>query len=464
MLKWFSDYLSNRFQRVVINGQCSDWVKVTAGVPQGSVLGPLLFLVFINDITSVVNQCDIRLFADDFCLFIKTSIPEIATNYINNNFANIENWANQWLIKFSPSKTDSSVISLKQNTQTRHKRLIFYNTPIANVSSHKHVGLWITHNLKWDHHINSLVSKCSNLLGLLKPLKFKLNRAVIEKIFLSYIRPIMKYGDIVAPTSLLVKLDHLVVEAMRLITGAPARSNIASLYREMGWQLLSTRREIHILRMMYKISTDLAPSYLADILTTNITQIPPNLERLRPGINSRLSVGDYPIPTVRTKLREHYFSVIGSKLWNSLPSELKSKQSLGSFSRALQKVYSNNLLKKETKRLFSSGTRFDNIRHTCLRLGCSRLNYHLKENLRVIDYSSCACNYPIEDTSHYFLSCPLYAGIRGDLLSAFPPSDNKTLFNNMLYGNLNQSYDENFKYFQAVHKFIDDSNRFTYQQ
>ena len=105
------------------------------------------------------------------------------------------------------------------------------------------MGLWITHNLKWDHHINSLVTKCSTLLELLKPLKFKLNRAVIEKIFLSYIRPIMEYGDIVwsgAPTSLLAKLDHLVVEAMRLITGAPARSNIASLYREMGWQLLST--------------------------------------------------------------------------------------------------------------------------------------------------------------------------------------------------------------------------------
>ena len=102
----------------------------------------------------------------------------------------------------------------------------------------------------------------------------------------------MEYGDIVwsgAPTSLLAKLDHLVVEAMRRITGAPARSNIASLYREMGWQLLSTRREIHILRMMYKISTDLAPSYLADILTTKITQIPPNLERLRPGIYSTLS-------------------------------------------------------------------------------------------------------------------------------------------------------------------------------
>ena len=137
----------------------------------------------------------------------------------------------------------------------------------------------------------------------------------------------MEYGDIVwsgAPASLLAKLDHLVVEAMRHITGAPAISNIATLYREMGWQLLSTRRKINILRMMYKISTGLVPNYLVDILATKITQMPPNLERLRPGINSRLSVGDYPIPTVMTKLGEHSFSVVGSKLWNSLHSELKS--------------------------------------------------------------------------------------------------------------------------------------------
>ena len=130
LLKWFSDYLSNHFQRVVTNGQCSDWVKVNAGVPQGSVLGPLLSHVFINDITSVVNHCDIRLFADDTCLFVKTSNPEIATNFIKNDLANIENWAYQWLIKFCPSKTESSVISLKQNTQIRHKRLIFYTRPL----------------------------------------------------------------------------------------------------------------------------------------------------------------------------------------------------------------------------------------------------------------------------------------------------------------------------------------------
>ena len=129
--------------------------------------------------------------------------------------------------KIQSFKNKSSMIS-RQNSQKKiYKKLIFYSNPIANVSSHKHVGLWITHNIKRDNHINSSVQKCSNLLGLLKPLKFKLNTPVLEKIFLSYIRPIMEYTEIVwsgAPISLLAKLDDIVVEAMRLITGAPARS------------------------------------------------------------------------------------------------------------------------------------------------------------------------------------------------------------------------------------------------
>ena len=124
------------------------------------------------------------------------------------------------------------------------------------------MGLWITHNLKWDHHINSSVQKCSTPLGLLRSLKFKLNRPVLEKIFLSCIRPVMEYADIVwsgAPFSLLAKLDQIVSKAMRLITGAPAKSNMDNLYKETGWPLLSERHEIHILKMMYKITNNFAP-------------------------------------------------------------------------------------------------------------------------------------------------------------------------------------------------------------
>ena len=120
-------------------------------------------------------------------------------------------------------------------------------------------------------------------------------------------------------------------------------------------------------------------------------------------------------------MSELSFPVVGSKLWNSLPTEVRTKPTLGSFSKALNKIFPSDLLQKETKKLYNFGSRLVNIQHTCLRLGCSKLNHHLKENLHVTDDSSCACNYPNEDTSHFFLFCPLYTNIRDELLRSLPP-------------------------------------------
>ena len=97
LLKWFEDYLKDRFQRVIINGQFSDWIKLLFGVPQGSVQGALLFLVFINDIVHTVQHCKIRMFADDTCLFITVDNREDAAVLINDDLVYITGWANQWL-------------------------------------------------------------------------------------------------------------------------------------------------------------------------------------------------------------------------------------------------------------------------------------------------------------------------------------------------------------------------------
>ena len=97
LLKWFENYLSNCVQRVVINGHVSDWQRIFAGVPQGSVLGALLFLVYINDITSVVNYCNIRLLADDTCLFVSTNNHTEVAMFINQDLNHIEELANNGL-------------------------------------------------------------------------------------------------------------------------------------------------------------------------------------------------------------------------------------------------------------------------------------------------------------------------------------------------------------------------------
>jgi hypothetical protein len=95
LLSWFEDYLIGRQQRVTINGQRSEWGSVNAGVPQGSVLGPLLFL--INDITSNIRHCNASLFADDTCLFIEVEDGRDSANLIDTDLRNIDTWAKDWL-------------------------------------------------------------------------------------------------------------------------------------------------------------------------------------------------------------------------------------------------------------------------------------------------------------------------------------------------------------------------------
>ena len=112
LLQWFTDYLYNRKQRVVISGVSSNWSSVEAGVPQGSILGPLLFLLFINDIVENINS-SIRLFADDTTLYIIVDNPLHAANQLNSDLSKIHQWATKWLVTFNPSKSESIIFFKK---------------------------------------------------------------------------------------------------------------------------------------------------------------------------------------------------------------------------------------------------------------------------------------------------------------------------------------------------------------
>ena len=114
LLQWFTDYLNNRQQRVVLPGTASNWTSLQAGVPQGSILGPLLFLVYINDIVENINS-SIRLFADDTSLYIIVDDPINASNQLNNDLYKIHLWAKKWLVSFNPVKSESMIFSRKRN-------------------------------------------------------------------------------------------------------------------------------------------------------------------------------------------------------------------------------------------------------------------------------------------------------------------------------------------------------------
>ena len=129
-------------------------------MPQGSILGPLLFLIFINDIVKDIRGI-IRLFADDTILFDIVEDPLLTGITLNVDLIRIFAWAKQWLVEFQPIKQESFIAS-KKRVKPRHPPLYMGNTQIKEVDSHKHLGIELANDMSWKNHINTIVSKAYN--------------------------------------------------------------------------------------------------------------------------------------------------------------------------------------------------------------------------------------------------------------------------------------------------------------
>jgi hypothetical protein len=449
LLDWLKDYLTDRQQRVIINGEHSEWGNINAGVPQGSVLGPLLFLIFINDITHVIEKCKIRLFADDTCLVIEIDDPTVQAIELNNDLEKLREWAELWHVTFSPPKSEELLISNKR-TQTAHPPLYLGDTPIKKVTQHKHLGLTISQNLTWNYHITEICDKANRRLGILRSLKYKLNRLSLERIYFSFIRPILEYGNIIwdkAPKELLDQLESIQVNAARIVVGATARSSTDGLYKETNWEPLSKRREQHRLSLMYNIVNKKAPTYLVDLLPGQIQ------DRTTYQLRNRARI-DQPAARLNVYANSFYPSTI--KAWNDLDEKFKSAPSIAAF-----KTYHARSLSKKNP-LYYYGGRLESAIHARMRIENSPLRADLCNALHVIPSPLCQCGTGVEeDAKHYFFDCQLFDTNRQTLVSDLLPfTIDRNEYNHLLFGIPEADHRMNIHIFTAVHKFIRETRRF----
>ena len=443
LLSWLSNYLSDRRQCVVLSGCKSDSVAITAGVPQGSILGPLLFLVYINDIVRDI-QSPIRLFADDTALFIIVDTPTEAATKLNADLSNIHSWAEKWLVTFNPSKTKSLIISKKTN-RPFHPPLFFNDCQINEVESHTHLGVNLSNSCSWQVHIQSIKQKAWKRINLMRSFKFTLDRKSLLTIYTSFIRPIIEYSDVVwdnITNQDATDLERIQLEAARIITGGTRLASIQNLYDETHLEPLMHRRRKHKLTLFYKMFNSLTPSYLTAL-------IPPNVGD-RIGYQLRNS-GNIRNISCKSEFFSRSFLPSTIDLWNSLPADVKSASSLPAFKSKLNKG------KKTVPLHFYDGDRRLNILHARLRMHCSSLNEHLFSK-NIVDSPMCQCG-EIEDSFHYFFHCPLFNDKRAilfDNLSLFQPITLQLL----LFGIKDELYDTNSTIFKHVQLFIRDTHRF----
>ena len=185
LLNMLADFLRSRKQRVVLNGQHSSWSDILAGVPQGPILGPLLFLIYINDLADGL-QCNHKLFADNTSLFSTEYDINEATNSLNNDLVKITQWAYQCKMSSNPdiSKQAHEVISRKRSIVT-HPSLNFNNIPVAQTNSQKHLGMQLDIKLNFEEHLSKVESRLKKTIGIIRKLQNVLPRSALITIYKS---------------------------------------------------------------------------------------------------------------------------------------------------------------------------------------------------------------------------------------------------------------------------------------
>ena len=178
---WFKGYLKDRKQRVVLPGSASSWAFIEVGVPQGSILDPLLFLRYINDIVDDIHSC-IRLFADDTSLYIIEDNPISAADELNADLAKIHAWAVKWLVSFNTAKSESMILSCKHN-KPFYPPLSMNQNLINSVNSHKQLGLTFSQDCSWHDHLELVKTKAWLPINIMRRL-FQLDRKSFQAIYI----------------------------------------------------------------------------------------------------------------------------------------------------------------------------------------------------------------------------------------------------------------------------------------
>ena len=199
LLSLLKNYIQSHEQRVVLNGQTSGWRKINSGVPQGSVLGPILFLIYINDLPDgITSMC--KIFADDTSLFSKVLDINKSVTELNTDLEKISQWVSQWKMQFNsdPNKQANEVIFSRRliSNNLAHSPVKFNNNNISRCSHQKHLGVVLDSNLNFNTHIDQKIKKCNKMIGLIRRLSVNLPHNALLTIYKSFVRPHLDYGDI----------------------------------------------------------------------------------------------------------------------------------------------------------------------------------------------------------------------------------------------------------------------------
>lgn len=252
LIVWIRAYLENRQQFVSFNDSCSSKLPVDSGVPQGSVLGPLFFLLYINDIMNDLSV-SVKLYADDCVLYTKVSTAGDQIR-LNNQFNKVVSWCQEWQMSINYNKTVYMKITLKKNPLCYQ-----YGTNSVNlteVAEYKYLGVWITNDLNWNKHVDITTGKCLRKLFFLKrSLKYS-TPSVRMLAYKTLIRPMLEYAVIIWDPFTkrnINQLEKVQNKGLRFIYNSYGRTSVSELLVKSGLQPVVDRNRTCRLKFFYQL-------------------------------------------------------------------------------------------------------------------------------------------------------------------------------------------------------------------
>ncbi|MCG8045233.1 MAG: hypothetical protein JAY66_06065 [Candidatus Thiodiazotropha taylori] len=327
ILSWIKAFLNGRSQTVVLEGDCSEEVPVTSGVPQGSVLGPILFLVYINDLPEKVKS-QVRLFADDTAAYLAITKPA-ESKQLQDDLNTLQEWELDWNMEFNPGKCQ--VIQVTRANSPIPTQYTLHGQTLEVVKSARYLGVDIASNLSWKPHITRITNSANKTLGFLRR-NLKAKRPELREIaYKTIVRPQLEYAAPVWDPYIQEDIKRVEMVQRRaarwVLNDFSTYTSVSDLLGRLGWRTLEQRRADSRLVLFYKIVYGLVA-----------IPLPTYVIPLNRGSRTTHSLAFMQL-SVRTDYYKYSFFPLAVVQWNNLPASIVTLTDLDSFKLAVSQEH-----------------------------------------------------------------------------------------------------------------------------